>query len=420
MIDVLPALEPSAGLVTLSRISPPAPPADLLWRCTVELARAEPDRAGGVLSARLAGAHGHSSTDAMLRGVGEAVERYALHPDGPAPAGTVRATAAGLGSRAQRFHGPDVALGAGTDRELTWYPATRLRDGATVLVPSALVDYPLTGPDADGFDPSPSGAAAGEGWTAAVRSALLETVERDAFQVAWERDLRPVRVADPGTDRTLTRLLRRAAQAGLEAVLAEVPTGVPGVACAIGVVVDEAGPHPLATLGCKASDDPARRLLGALQEALQIRSAALVARERADRWPGGAVRDDDDRLRFLASPEGYAQVRAWADAFAQDGPGGPGGPGDPAARRVSTDELVRAMVADGADPLIVDLTHRLPLGVRESGWAAVKAVPVGYQQLRIDDTRTDTWNRARLASAEARTGLTAGPAPTGVRPHPLP
>jgi ribosomal protein S12 methylthiotransferase accessory factor len=87
---------------------------------------------------------------------------------------------------------------------------------------------------------------------------------------------------------------------------------------------------------------------------------------------------------------------------------------------VPTEELVRAMVADGADPLIVDLTHRLPLGVRKSGWAAVKAVPVGYQQLRIDDTRTDTWNTARLASAETRTGLTAGPAPTGVRPHPLP
>jgi len=86
---------------------------------------------------------------------------------------------------------------------------------------------------------------------------------------------------------------------------------------------------------------------------------------------------------------------------------------------------VDAIVADGGDPIVVDLTARLPEPLRVMGWAAVKVIPVGYQHLRIDERMPHSWNVPRLASATDRTGVPArAPWPRATdephRPHPLP
>ncbi|MFF7812406.1 YcaO-like family protein [Streptomyces sp. NPDC007945] len=435
MIDFLATLDRSHGLAERFEAVPPTAPADLLWRVLVRITppTAPAPARGQTLDPCVIGAYGHSRTDALPRGVGEAVERYALFPPRTRPPGTVRGTLRELAGRALPFDRPDLALGhpGAADRTLDWYPARRLRDGAEILVPAPLVDYPYAGADGQDFDPSPSGAAAGHGPDMALRAGLLETIERDALLVAWERRLRLARV-HPGAEgpgevlrgranalrRNLLALWRKAERAGLEPVLADLPTGLPGVVCTVGVIVDRTGDHPLATVGCNASDDPWWSMLGALQEALQIRSVLLNAWEEhgfgTTPAPAPAdIRDDDDRLRHVASRAAFAHVTEWVAGFTEERP-------PRAAAEAGTADLVRALVADGADPLAVDLTPRLPAGLREMGWAAVKVVPAGYQALRMAEGRSFTWNAHRLNTAEARTGRPAGTSVHADRPHPLP
>ncbi|MYR46550.1 YcaO-like family protein [Streptomyces sp. SID5910] len=432
MIDFVATLDPGNGLAEKSGMLPPAPPADPLWKALIRLScgadRAE--NAAQALSPRVVGAYGHSRMDALVRGAGEAVERYALFPQPEPLPGAVRSAPSGLGARALAFAGPGVALGDArvTDRPLTWYPARRLRDGAEILVPAGLVDYPAPAEEAEGFDPGPSGAASGQGYDMALRSALLETVERDALLVAWERRLRPRRVDVGAVDadrvrkgkenahwRTLLKLWGSAREAGLVPVLADLPTGVPGVVCTVGVVIDETGPQPLATVGCNATDQVGWSMLGALQEALQIRSAVVNQRESHGYGEAPAeIRDDDDRLRYVASRQCFDLVGEWVAGFGE-------ARAPRTARPVTTSGLLEGLLDDGADPLAVDLTGRLPAALREMGWAAVKVVPVGYQQLRMAESPGFSWNTERLRTAEARTGLAAAPGTeTRGRPHPLP
>ncbi len=443
MIDFNASLDPVNGLADTSVLLPPAPPRDLLWRSMVSLCGPADERsagadsgAGRALDPRVVGAYGHSRRDAMTRGVGEGVERYALFPHRPAPVGAVRAKRSELCGRALDFERPEVALGSpqAVHEVLTWYPARRVVDDTAVWVPAPLVDYPHPEPQPGRasrhlFDPSPSGAASGQGTEHALRSALLEIVERDALLVAWQRrlELRLVDVdaalesRNDANWRRLARLWEAVRRAGLTPLAADLPTAIPGVVCTVGVVLDQSASVPLATVGCNATDDVAWSILGALQEALQIRSVIFSA------WQAGwgddptptTILDDADRLRYVASKENFHAVRDWISHFRS-----PLAP--PVERRVTTHDIVRAMVADGADPLVVELTHRLPPALRSMGWAAVKAIVPGYQPLRMVEHLDFTWNRTRLATAPRRTGLRGALChprqgeDAGPGPHPLP
>ncbi|NHA00707.1 hypothetical protein G5V59_13720 [Nocardioides sp. W3-2-3] len=111
---------------------------------------------------------------------------------------------------------------------------------------------------------------------------------------------------------------------------------------------------------------------------------------------------DNDRLAFLASPRGAASLAAWlADPLPSTYP--------LALPPLATGDLLAALLADGLDPIVLDLTDRLPERVRAMGWSVVKVVPDGYQPLRIDERTTYGWNERRL-----------GPGTRCPDPHPLP
>ncbi|NEC28745.1 YcaO-like family protein, partial [Streptomyces sp. SID8111] len=308
--------------------------------------------------------------------------------------------------------------------ELDWYPATRLSDAATVLVPAPLVDWPATAPGSL-FDPGPSGAASGGSADMALRSALVEIVERDAFTTAWGRRLRLPCWTDPFTaaagtpDRptgeALRTLWRRAADAGVRTVFARIPTAVGGLCCVVACLLEPERPGALVTVGMKASDRPHDALLGALQEAWQVRAAleaTLLDGPVAD-VPDPLV-TEHDRIRYMLTARARRAVRDWAGGFVP-------APAPMTAAEVTTDGIVTALLADGADPHVVDLTPRLPATVAAMGWRAVKVVPAGYQHLRMDETHEWSWNRSRLASAPERTGCPARLTDhRAAAPHPLP
>lgn len=425
-IDVTRTMGRSAGIANAFSLAPPYGGYPL-WSASAELlAVPGVPPADLPLSARMVGAHGHSRADALMRGAGEAVERYALHPRPGLP--SVRGRGAELDAPVLDAADPRVALAApeAAQAELTWVPGRRLRDGATVLVPTPLVDWPAVGPEAGLFDPGPSGAAAGRSVEMSLRAALLEIVERDAVMCAWERGLCLPRFPDPGSvgavepDATRARaallgLWSRALDQGITPSLARLPTAVPGLWCVVGALVDPDCPRALATVGLKASDRPWDALLGALQEAWQVRTALDLTRAGGGPVePPPAIATEHDRIAFMLTADGYRSVRDWVAGFV------PGAAVEPAVR-VRTEEILGAVLADGGDPVVVDLTRRLPAAVRTMGWSTVKVLPVGYQHLRMDERHHWSWNRPRLQSAAARTGCRARfDAGAQERPHPLP
>ena len=450
MIDLLGTLAPGHGVASGYQIVPPRPPVDPLWRTLVVLADTrtpcgtQDPAVAPLLSRRVVGAYGATRADSIPRGVGEAVERFALMPPSSGAPDGARATSDVLagGGALLDFGAPGVALGspAASIDELRWYPGRRLSSGEQVWVPAALVDDPADPADDHNgwFDSGPSGAAAGPDLERATARALLEIIERDAFMVAWERELRlplidPDRLLPNGSAalpgardarRRLTVLRTQLTAAGLQVLLASLPCGVSQVRGVVAVVIDPGEEPPIAAVGCKAAFDPVDSAAGAVQEALQIRSTMINGRQRLRGCPPSAhIVTDEDRLRWLASRRGFAAVSQWVAGFqaapdpAPTAPhaGMPPGPG----------ALVEAIVGDGGDPIVVDLTGRLPEPLRAMGWAAVKVIPVGYQHLRIDERMPHSWNAPRLASAPERTGMparAAWPRAAGEphRPHPLP
>ncbi|WJV47451.1 YcaO-like family protein [Streptomyces flavofungini] len=446
MIDFSATLAPENGLASAHAIRPPRRPDEPLWQGLAELHRDRTgagERQGEALSPTVVGAYGISPSDTLTRAAGEAVERFALLPvpdpgSGPISGEGRPARIEDLGPQAALDPtAPHAGLAAADtlDRPLRWYPAQWLDSGAPLQVPAGLVDYPARAEDSDGFDPSPSGAASGGTREQALRSALLEVIERDAFLTAWFHQL-PLRLLDadhfasrapdPGSPgvRRFRQALHAARALGLHPVLARVPTHVPGVVCTVGVIIDTADGRPLAAVGASASDDPATSAVKALQEALQIRSALrLVQRAHPAEHPSRRPPGDLERAQYFASTAGVRAVERWvatftpaetaetaetAEAIAPDAPDA-----------VTVTDLLDALHTQGVRPVVVDLTHRLPDPIRAMGWHAVKVIPVGMQPLRMDDRLEFTWHRERLEAARARFGCGRHPAAADPEPHPL-
>ncbi|MFJ6579180.1 YcaO-like family protein [Streptomyces sp. NPDC091368] len=430
MIDIPATLAPAAGIALQYAVTPPRD-GDPLWSSAVELHPVE-DFTGGSgtdaasdgpraalgdipLSARFAGASGTSRIDALLRGAGEAVERRALHPS--AAHATRFGSAAELDARTLYAHHPGHALShpAAEEAVLAWYEARHLESDTPVLVPADLVDWPAR--RADLFDPSPSGAAAGASRGAAMAAAMIEVTERDALTVAWGRQLCLPTYTPSLADTGLRAMWERARAAGLTPVLARIPTAVPGLWCMTACLIDPEGPGALATVGMKASQRPAEAAAKAFQEAWQVRAALRMLRAQGETGHPAAVVTEHDRLVHMLTGSSYRAVRDWVAGFQQPDTL----PSPSPVRDLGAEEIGRALTADGADLLTLDLTPRLPPAVASMGWHVVKVLAPGYQNLRMDETHLWSLNLARMASAVARTACPARlNDPREAPPHPLP
>lgn len=424
--DLAALMHPSTGLVRAHGLEPPTSANGRMWRMTARLAcehtehtEDTADAAGGLLLTCVTGACSLTRAEVMVRTLGEAVERLALH------------RAPGLLARAEDLPGPRLEhrrpgaeLGGevGTD-VLAWHRARHLGTGSDLWVPAGLVDYPAS-EETPRFDPGPSGAAAHLDLDSALRGALLETIERDALITAWacRLQLRDVPVDelvrrapdDPAWQR-VADLLTRVREAGHEPVFAEVPHSVPGVRCVVGGVRFDTPDGTGVCLGTKTTPVPALAVAGALEESLQLLPALTDLHARSSRSAPDPVTGENDRLAFLASPTGVDALEEWLhDPSPSTMP--------PHGADLDAPALLDATVADGLDPVLVDLTARLPASVRRHGWSVVKVLPVGYQPLRIDERTRYGWNHHRLAGAPRRAGARSrlsGPPPS-LLPHPLP
>lgn len=426
MTPALQTLAPDAGLARSFAVVAPDGRGIALWKVLVDVGLAEV----GDYPLAYVGAYDVRRRSALERGAGEAVERFAL----------AQAAEPEVWAAPDAFRGGDHAAAVwprwlGDDAFLTtprgWYRGKRLADGQPVLVPAAAVDdhggerrKPATNRD---FDPSPSGAAAGLSAEAAVQAALLEVVERDAVLCAWATGVGASRLdvgSDPGCadddrDPGVSRLLAEAARVGLRPIFCELPTAVLGVHVRCCAVIDRDADGVLVGFGSKAAVSPAAATRGALQEALQIHELLTNLRARHARpspfeaaVPDPAlVADDVARAWWWTTESAAASMESWIGSWAEPAAGSASAPAP------GLDDVVASITRDGGDPILADLGHRLPRAVRDLGWHVVKVLCPGYQQLRLDETVTETWNRTRLAAWSTRHGGPAGEPSS--KPHPL-
>ena len=435
MIDAVATLDPANGLARAVHLAPRTGAEDF-WLVAVDIGLSELRPAGPASFALdCVGATGWRRGDAILRAAGEAVERRALVPQsgddsvikgvGPSDAARVRLSG-DIGRASEAFDRRAVAC----------RPAVELRpgdDGAVtaspVLLPVAAADDPVPPGDVHDVDSTPSGAAAGYSWEYAAMRALLESVERDAVQVAWTSGAVAHRVsladaAALAASRRHPDAARLAAHIrGTDAAPTEVvllATDVPGVVCAVGVMVDRLDGVPLVAAGCSAAWSATDAILGAGREVLQIRNLLAGFGSTCEPLPRGAVVcDEPARARYCRSPEAARAAVEWLSRCepldAEDAlgttTGAPLPSADPADR---LRHIVAALDGHGLRPVVCDLSDRIPGPVRRLGWHAVRAVVLGHQVLRMDEGKQFTWAPGRLARA-GTDPVHAGAAP----PHPL-
>lgn len=229
------------------------------------------------------GSCGKGLTDeaAMLGAIGEAVEHYcASHAAtrrmrrstiGALDGAAVAPTELVLFSNAQYATKDFPYSPWREDAEIPWMRALDPLTCESMWVPATLVYLNYSGEQPQDFlcPPTSSGLAAGATFADAIRSALLELIEREAFLVAWMNRLAAPEVDAEELPAGLRAIARAFDNACARIRFFVLPTDMPAwVVLALALGRDESMPAAVAGLGCEMEIEAALRK--ALFEVCQV------------------------------------------------------------------------------------------------------------------------------------------------------
>lgn len=288
------------------------------------------------------------------------------------------------------------------DALLRWAWGYGVTRGRPVLVPQDAVRY--FGPKGSLLDESSSGVAAHATRAAALLSAVLELVERDAFMIFWLNRLSPPLLhldrLPPGFARDALGAVRGEGYQPAVGILTT-DLGIP-VMLAVGWRDDGAGPALRVGAGCdlsvpRALDRAMRELLGA------VKAGAERAWEPAEPLAVDAVRCLADHGDAYAHPSWLVRARfLWASPerrhLSAPEPGGDRS----APQRLS--DVIELLSAHGHELIAHDLTTPDVAGAVH----VVRAVVPGLQPIGFGPQGIRLGGR-RLYEAPARMGYTDGP-----------
>jgi hypothetical protein len=153
---------------------------------------------------------------------------------------------------------------------------------------------------------------------------------------------------------------------------------------------------PVLATRSRAGSSLAECASASLREALQVHGALMAMLSLSRPVPlGSPAVDEETRAWACLSSAAVDHVASWvdraggivgADAVAADDDGG----------RPTADMLIAALRVQGLRPLLADLTPRLPTPLRAAGWCSIRAIVLGHQQYRMDDTKPWSWYAPRV------------------------
>jgi ribosomal protein S12 methylthiotransferase accessory factor len=313
---------------------------------------------------------------------------------------------------------------------LGWVQATSVTGGGLVWVPALAVSmaYQVRSSDEFLFGPTSNGLASGPTPSAALLSATLEVLERDAFVIAWSNRLPCTRI-DPRAhpDEDIRWCCASYQRRGVTVHLARLPVDHP-VHVILAFAVDSARHAPAVVVGLGADLSPARAARKAVLEIGQVRPALRMRlRDPQARNRMAELVEDPHRVATLDDHDLLYAAPGMVHAFDFLLAGSLGDiewdrdAGGATLAGAVTDELAR--IADrlrsaGADLLAYDLSapELVPLGLH-----TMRAIVPGFQPIDFG------WKERRLGGTRlfefpCRAGLAPRPnTVTGLNdlPHPL-
>ena len=228
-----------------------------------------------------AGGMSFSREKAVMKTLGEAVERYCLasyeqrylvhnsfDESKPMldPSSVVSIAPAQLKSKeCSQFQ-------FGKQEKFLWANGYSLTRNSALLIPAQLVYVPYY------FDNEPvirfpitTGAASGTSLSGAVIRGLCEVIERDAFMIFYLNKLTPpvLDLSNSKSDqlRNLPKIFKRY---NLELYIFNITTDIP-VTSIMAMIIDKTGVGPAVTVGLKTALDAKLAIIGAIEEAEQMR-----------------------------------------------------------------------------------------------------------------------------------------------------
>jgi ribosomal protein S12 methylthiotransferase accessory factor len=392
---------------------------------------AEVEATGARMSLNRGGAVSADPDRAVLKAVGESVERYCaaqwdedslvaasyqeLGPEAVHPDEFVLFYPAQYDEPAfpwSPFH---------TDVTVRWARGTSLLSGEPRYVPATFVYVPYGAEPGCGplWMPISSGLACAPSLARALYRAALEPIERDAFMIVWQNRLtRPQidlgSVGDPFVKRLVESFERIPMRCHAVVLTLDVEVTV-----ILGLLTSETGRPPLTVSGLGADLSPVRALALALEELAQgFVGMRRVAAAEPDWRPSDDYGDVDtvtrhghahavderlvETIDFLLTGE----VVGIDELIDRSSPSQVGN------LRTVVDELG----SHGFDPIGVDLTTE---DVDAAGFKVVRVVVPGLQPLDVDHARPYRGG-SRLYELPRKLGLSAAPADPHDFPHPFP
>ncbi|MET7673831.1 TOMM precursor leader peptide-binding protein [Streptomyces seoulensis] len=434
-------LEAFANPVT-GMLGPSVAP-DLTSASTSSAVGAFTTRSGAYLRECYWGGHTGAYGTSVRVGLLEGLERYAgMRARARRP--VVTATLEELGDTAvdPRVTGlyPDTfdadAVGAprfAPDRPVRWVWGWSLRDARPVLVPEVVAYYHAPGGIRQRFvQESSNGCASGGSLAEAVHHGLMETIERDAFLLAWFGRARLPEIDPASSTRPATRaMVDRLAMYGYRARFFDTRISFPvPVVTAVAKRVD--GGPGLLCFGAGASLDPEDALAGGLCE-IATDSVNLRRRTAREERRLRRMAADFDEVRVLHDHPllyGLPEMGPYTDFLLRGRDDGervpltslaPDRPRPrPADLRADVEAVVAEVTARGFDVVVVDQTAPEQ---RELGLSTAKVLVPGLLPIDFGWSRQrGPWlPRTRTALREA--GLRAAdllPDDCNPAPHPFP
>jgi ribosomal protein S12 methylthiotransferase accessory factor len=292
------------------------------------------------------------------------------------------------------------------DQKVAWLQGIDLRSWETTYIPAQLIFVPHVFLENEAVWRSPisTGAAAHSSLEGALYAGLCEVIERDAFQVAWLRQLKLTHLKIPTGDtqvhQMLMKLLALSKRYHLRCELYQIPCSLPLTVC-MAIIWDDTGIGPPCAVAAKCSPSLVTACLGAVEEAYQMRSWLRRLLDTS----GASLKSKSlntlrDRARHWLTTEAAQVLANWIQQANQDSST------VGVERLLTLSELIDAVTQDGGSPYAVDLTPRLPTSIQELGWYSIKIVVPQYQPLNLTEEMED-FALERLDNAETRLGVEA-------------
>ena len=380
------------------------------------------------------GGSGLTREQARNAAIGEGLERYCCSVFDPAD--LVLGSAAELSSAYELcrpsqfalFHPEQPGRYPRTDEEtkLAWTWGWSLPRKRAALVPSCLVYmpyfpcFPDRGEEVAGPAVS-TGLACARSVEEAALKGIYESVERDAFMIAWSNRL-PVPRVDHQSQPDLARLYReRLRRDGLRYVLLRITTDIP-IPSFLCLLIDERRTPPMICAGAAADLDPIRAAGKAMTEAVQTREWAKFLGGGGRKFQFAPdfsdIRDFEDHValyaygdmlhavQFLMSESNECISGCWDNGSVRD------------AKR-DLERTVEILAARDLEIIALDLTSP---DVAECGYHVARVMIPELQPLDADHLHRFMGGR-RLYEVPQRMGYAEGPTnieSLNIYPHPFP